>query len=83
MGSPCNDDRLVLHGILRILSSAALWRDLPECFGPWSTPHQRFHDWCDDGTLERVLESPHIWLNREGMINSDTWINESTAVRAT
>ncbi|QVQ79176.1 IS5 family transposase [Pseudomonas lundensis] len=83
MGRPRNDDRQVLHGILWILCSGAPWRDLPERFGPWSTVYQRFRDWRDDGTFERVLERLHIRLNREGLIDLDTWMIDSTAVRAT
>lgn len=83
MGRPHNDDRQVLHGILWILCSGAPWRDLPERFGPWSTVYQRFRDWRDDGTFERVLERLHIRLNREGLIDLDTWMIDSTAVRAT
>ncbi|WP_239984516.1 IS5 family transposase, partial [Cronobacter sakazakii] len=83
MGRPRNNDRQVLHGILWILCSGAPWRDLPERFGPWSTVYQRFRDWRDDGTFERVLERLHIRLNREGLIDLDTWMIDSTAVRAT
>lgn len=59
------------------------WRDLPERFVPWSTVYQRFRDWRDDGTFERVLERLHIRPNREGLIDLDTWMIDSTAVRAT
>ncbi|UQB34127.1 IS5 family transposase [Pseudomonas tremae] len=83
MGRPRSDDRLVLHGILWILCSGAAWRDLPERFGPWSTVYQRFRDWRDDGTFERILERLHIRLNQEGLIDLDTWMIDSTAVRAT
>ncbi|KUM44289.1 hypothetical protein AR540_21260 [Pseudomonas sp. EpS/L25] len=55
-GRPRSDDRLMLNGILWILCSGAAWRDLPERFGPWSTVYQRFRDWRDDGTFDRVLE---------------------------
>lgn len=85
MGRPRSDDRLVLHGILWILCSGAAWRDLPERFGPWSTVYQRFRDWRDDGTFDRILELErlHIRLNREELIDLDIWIIDSTAVRAT
>lgn len=83
MGRPRSYDRLVLHGILWILCSGAAWRDLPERFGPWSTVYQRFRDWRDDGTFDRILERLHIRLNQEGLIDLDTWMIDSTAVRAT
>ncbi|RMO82868.1 hypothetical protein ALQ34_200104 [Pseudomonas syringae pv. maculicola] len=67
MGRPRSDDRLVLHGF----------------FGPCSTVYQRFCDWRDDGTFDRILERLHIRLNQEGLIDLDTWMIDSTAVRAT
>ncbi|RXT74017.1 transposase [Pseudomonas syringae] len=77
MGRPRSDNRLVLHGIL---CSGAAWRDLPERFGPWSTVYQRFRDWHDEGTLDRILERLHIRLNREGLIDLDTWMIDSKAI---
>lgn len=65
MGRPRSDDRLVLNGIFWILCSGAAWRDLPERFGPWSTVYQRFRDWRDDGTFNRVLERLHVRLNSD------------------
>ena len=83
MGRPRSDDRLVLHGILWIRCSGASWRDLPERFGPWSSVNQRFRDWRDDGTFDRILERLHIRLNQEGLIDLDTWRIDCTAKRAT
>lgn len=72
MGRPRSDDRLLLNGILRVLCSGAVWRDLPERFGLWSAVYQCFFDWRDDGTLDQVLERLHIRLNQEGLIDLDT-----------
>lgn len=82
MGRPRSDDRLMLNGIFWVLCSGAAWRDLPERFGPWSTVYQRFRDWRDDGTFERLLERLHVRL-KEGLIDLDTWMIDSTAVKAT
>jgi transposase len=83
MGRPRNDDWLMLNGILWILCLGAAWSDLPERFGPWLTVYQRFRDWRDDGMFDQVLERLHIRLNQEGLIDLDTWMIDSTAVRAT
>ncbi|WP_139182075.1 IS5 family transposase [Pseudomonas flexibilis] len=83
MGRPRSDDRLMLNGIFWVLCSGAAWRDLLERFGPWSTVYQRFRDWRDDGTFEQVLERLHVRLNQEGLIDLDTWMIDSTAVKAT
>lgn len=51
--------------------------------GTWLTVYQRFRDWRDDDTLDQLLERLHIRLNQEGLIDLDTWMIDSTAVRAT
>lgn len=33
------------------------WRDVPERYGPWATPHTRFRRWAADGTFERMLKA--------------------------
>lgn len=50
---------------------------------PWSTVYQRFRDWRDDDTFEQILERLHVRLNQEGLIDLDTWMIDSTVVRAT
>lgn len=66
-----------------VLCSGAAWRDIPERFGPWSTVYQRFRHWRDGGTFALFLERLHLQLKQKGLINLDTWLIDSTAVRAT
>ena len=82
-GRPRSDDRLMLNGILRVLCSGAAWRDMPERFGPWSTVYQRFRDWRNRGAFDQILKRLHIKLNEQGLIDLDTWMIDSTAVRST
>ena len=82
-GRPRHDDRLMLNGILWVLCSGAAWRDMPERFGPGSTVYQRFRDWRNRGTFDQMLKCLHIRLNEQGLIDLDTWMIDSTAVRAT
>ncbi|NWB89453.1 IS5 family transposase [Pseudomonas gingeri] len=82
-GRPRADDRLMLNGILWVLCSGAAWRDMPERFGPWSTVYQRFRDWRNRGTFDQMLKRLHIKLNEQGLIDLDTWMIDSTAVKAT
>ena len=73
----------MLNGIFWILCSGAKWRDLPERFGPWKTVYQRFRQWRDDGTLERSLSRLHLKLREDGYMDLDTWMVDSTSIRAT
>ncbi|MEE4692106.1 IS5 family transposase [Pseudomonas alliivorans] len=82
-GRPRADDRLMLNGGLWVLCSGAAWRDMPERFGPWSTVYQRFRDWRNRGTFDQMLKRLHIKLNEQGLIDLETWMIDSTAVRAT
>lgn len=82
-GRPRVDDRLMLNGALWVLRSGATWRDMPELFGPWSTVYQRFRDWRNQGTFNRMLKRLHLKLNAQGQIDLTTWCIDSTAVRAT
>nr|WP_189659751.1 IS5 family transposase [Pseudomonas farsensis] len=82
-GRPRFNDRLMLDGVLWVLCSGATSRDMPERFGPWSTVYQRFRDWRNRGTFDHMLKRLHIRLNKHGLIDLQTWMIDSTAVRAT
>lgn len=51
------DDRRVLNGIFCILRSGAPWRDLPDCFGPYTTCYNRFVRWQRAGVWDDILEA--------------------------
>jgi transposase len=82
-GRPRSNDRLMLNGVLWVMCSGAAWRDMPERFGPWSTVYQRFRDWRNRGIFDQLLKRLHIKLNEQGLIDLDTWMIDSTVVRAT
>ena len=63
--------------------SCAKWRDLPKRFGPWKTVYQRFRHWRDNGTFEQILRHLHLRLREDGVIDLDTWMVDSTSIRAT
>lgn len=73
----------MLNGVLWVLCSGAAWRDMPERFGPWSTVYQRFRDWRNQGTFDLMLRRLHVKLNEQGLIDLETWMIDSAAVRAT
>ncbi len=82
-GRPRLSDRVMLDGVLWVLCSGAAWRDLPERFWPWSTVYQRFRGWRNQGTFDQMLKRLHLRLNEQGLIDLQTWMIDSTAVRAT
>ncbi|MBK5917735.1 transposase [Afifella marina] len=56
-GVPRVDDRRVLNGIFWILRSGALWRDLPERYGPRTTYYKRFVRWRKVGVWDRMMDA--------------------------
>jgi transposase len=82
-GRPRSSDRLMLDGVLWLLCSGSAWRDMPERFGPWQTVYHRFRGWRNRGTFDQLLKRLHLRLNDQGLIDLQTWMIDSTAVRAT
>jgi len=56
-GSGRVDDRRVLSGIFWVLRTGAPWRDLPECYGPYTTVYNRYNRWARKGVWMRVFEA--------------------------
>jgi transposase len=56
-GVPRVDDRRVLNGIFWVLRSGAPWRDLPGCYGPYTTCYNRFNRWRKAGIWDQILET--------------------------
>ena len=75
-GIPRVDDRRVLNGIFWVLRSGAPWRDLPECYGPYTTCYNRFVRWRCAGVWDRILTAISQWDDAE------VQMIDSTIVRA-
>lgn len=73
----------MLNGILWILCSGAQWRDLTERYDPWKTVYQRFRQWRDVITFDRILTRLHLRLREDWYMDIDTWMVDSTSIRAT
>ena len=56
-GVPRVNDQRVLNGIFWVLRSGALWRDLPEGYGPPTTRYNRFVRWRRAGVWDRIMEA--------------------------
>jgi len=70
-GRPWLDHRLVVEGIVWRYRTGALWRDVPERFGPWNTVFKRFDRWAKVGTWARVLAAVQ---GRADQLGSLDWV---------
>ena len=46
--------RLFLNGVVYLVRTGILWRDLPARFGPWNSVFRRFRRGCQNGVWERM-----------------------------
>jgi len=56
-GRPALEHRLIVEGILWIISTGSSWRDLPARFGPWQTVSSRYQRWKKDGRWALLLQA--------------------------
>lgn len=64
-------------GVIWVPCPRTAWHDIPECFGPWSAVYPK------PGTFDQMLKRLHLRLNEQGLIDLQTWMIDSTALRAT
>lgn len=81
-GRPAKDRRLMLDGVLWVLSTGAPWRDLPERFGPWQTVYDHFRRWRKGGTFAALVEALQLKLDKAGLIDWGLWCVDGAGVRA-
>jgi transposase len=73
----------MLNGIFWVLCLGAKWRDLPDHFGAWQTVYYRFRTWRDRSLFTTLLKRLHLTLRQDGRIDLNTWMVDSSSIRAT
>ena len=76
------DRRLMLDAIFWVLRTGAPWRDLPECFGPWSTAWDFFDKWTKDATFDAMLRRLRSIVIPHDADPSELWCIDGTSIRA-
>lgn len=72
-GPERKDDRLIIAGILYVLTSGCRWRDCPAEYGPRTTVYNRFNRWSRRGFWRAMLSA----LAKAG------WAGEAAAIDST
>jgi transposase len=57
VGRPRADDRMVLNGILYVLTTGCRWMDMPLEYGSYKTAWRRIKRWQDEGVWYRILRA--------------------------
>jgi transposase len=81
-GGQWKDHRVLIDGILHVLSDGGRWRNLPPEFGPWQTVYDRFRKWCRDGLWDRLLDELRARKEAAGEIDFDLFAIDGSSVRA-
>ncbi|HXH55304.1 MAG TPA: transposase [Gammaproteobacteria bacterium] len=68
-GRPPRDALEVLMGVLWILRTGALWKDMPDRYPPYQTSHRRYSQWVKQGVIDNIIKALVIVLNRRGKID--------------
>ncbi len=79
-GRPPKDHRLVIDGILWILSTGSPWRDLPERFGPWQSVYSRFRRWTRAGVWSSIHDELLASKQRSGRIDWQLFMIDGTVM---
>lgn len=68
--------------MLWIDRTGAPWRDLPECYGKWSSVASRFYRWQKSGVWDKILASLQVQADGAGQLNWDVHYVDGSIVRA-
>ena len=81
-GRPYLPHRVVLESILWIHRTGSPWRDLPERYCKWSTAHERFRRWRQDGLFQKILNALEAQARKAGHIDFEFSAVDGSTVRA-
>jgi transposase len=63
--------RRVLEAVLWLLNTGAQWHMLPQSYPNYKTVHRRFHAWCRDEILRRLLTDVANELRDRGALDEE------------
>ena len=81
-GGQWKDHRLMINGILWVLSDGGRWRNLPERFGPWQSVYDRFRSWTRRGLWDRILRHLQARKLSSDEIDWQLFAIDGTVIRA-
>jgi transposase len=76
VGRPRTDDRMVLNGILYVLTTGCRWMDMPLEYGSYKTAWRGLKKWQDEGVWDRILKALAS-IRGHGMVSVDSTTAEA------
>ena len=74
--------RAQFNGVMWRFRTGSPWRDLPECYGPWSTVAGRFRAWAKQGVFQRLMDGLIAEAAARGQVDLTLVSVDSTVARA-
>jgi transposase len=71
VGWPRADDRMVLNGILYVLTTGCRWMDMPLEYGSYKTAWKRLKKWQDEGVWDRIFRALAS-IREHGVVSVDS-----------
>jgi transposase len=71
VGRPRADDRMVLNGILYVLTTGCRWMDMPLEYGSYKTAWKRLKKWQDEGVWDRIFRALAS-IREHGIVSVDS-----------
>jgi len=71
VGRPRTDDRMILNGILYVLTTGCRWMDMPITYGSYKTAWRRLKKWQDEGVCDRILKELAS-IREHGIVSVDS-----------
>jgi transposase len=71
VGGPRADDRMVLNGILYVLTTGCRWMDMPLEYGSYKTAWKRLKKWQAEGVWDRIFEALAS-IREHGIVSVDS-----------
>jgi transposase len=71
VGWPRADDRMVLNGILYVLTTGCRWMDMPLEYGSYKTAWKRLKKWQDEGVWDRIFRALAS-IREHGIVSVDS-----------
>jgi transposase len=71
VGWPRADDRMVLNGILYVLTTGCRWMDMPLEYGSYKTAWKRLKKWQDEGVWDRIFKALAS-IREHGIVSVDS-----------